>query len=1135
MFGMKTEPVLKRRMTHMRTWGLVAVAAGWGALAHAAAVVESARDIPVAHDVDVVVVGGSCGAVAAAEAAANAGAKVFLAAPRPYLGDDLAGSLRLWLEPDEKPVLPLAKAVFVQSETALPFTYTADVPSGGKHKDSGAMLCDGKMDDVQHQTVEYAQDVAILADLHGRKEVASVELVAFRREGDFDVASAHLSVSEDGTTWSPAIPLKPEASGRAPDSVSFSAPLNRTVSWIKVAVKKPAKAQRLLVSEILFRSAAAGTATLVPTPLRVKQALDKVLIDSGAAFLTSTYATDVLRDAQGAPAGIVIANRSGRQAVKAKIIVDATDRALVARLAGARFRPYPQGPQTFERVVIAGEKPAAPGMTVKELPGDYTVPLPPHGNPNAGKYKRIEGRAYLCTLAIDMPDGSFRSFAEAEQLARDRTFVKTLLDASDSLFQVPPDAIVGAVPRVRVLGGCADIPREAAARLLRPLALMDEGARIGAEAAREAAALPPPKVAGRMGAQNAARGAQSAEVKELLGGLRPFVKTEHVHAEAGGLPVLGAYDVVVVGGGTGGAPTGIGAGRQGAKTLVIEHLYGLGGVGTLGMIGKYWYGNACGFTAEHDKGVAELGAAVHVVGKSEWWRRENRRAGAEIWFGAMGCGTLEEGNRVTGVVVATPGGRGVVLAKSVVDATGNAEIAASAGAETVFQGADELAVQGAGLSLRTLGASYINSDFGYVNDSDAADLWLFGVRGRAGAKGGWDISQIVETRERQRIVGDAWVTPLDIVNDRTFPDTIVRARSNFDSHGYSIADITYVSEPVNPKGGRLICEANVPYRALLPKNVEGVAVIGLGISAHRDAMPIMRMQPDIQNMGYAAGVAAATAAREGKTFRTIDVKALQRHLTDKGNIPADAPEWKDNAIVTPERLALAVKHLGDRYHDVSLVLAQSGEALPLLRRAYAGETQASAKLVYAHVLGILGDATGAQTLLDVVSGKTPLQNLGTGGEKAFGRRMSDFDSYVVALGRTRDRRALEPLLAEVRKLDARAPFMRFRSLTLALEALGDPAAAQPLAELLRKPGVGGHALTDPKKAAPQEGFGGAGSGERNLVLRELAVARALVRCGDFEETGAQTLKTYATDLRGIYALHAAEVLKQKGRELRIEN
>ena len=65
------------------------------------AVNESERDIPVAYDVDVVVVGGTSGGVAAAVEAARNGATVFLAAQRPYLGADICGTYRLWLEPGE--------------------------------------------------------------------------------------------------------------------------------------------------------------------------------------------------------------------------------------------------------------------------------------------------------------------------------------------------------------------------------------------------------------------------------------------------------------------------------------------------------------------------------------------------------------------------------------------------------------------------------------------------------------------------------------------------------------------------------------------------------------------------------------------------------------------------------------------------------------------------------------------------------------------------------------------------------------------------------------------------------------------------------------------------------------------------
>ena len=60
------------------------------------AVRESAREIPVAYDVEVVVLGGGTGAVSAA--AAVAGARVFLAAPYPYLGENMTATLRLWLE-----------------------------------------------------------------------------------------------------------------------------------------------------------------------------------------------------------------------------------------------------------------------------------------------------------------------------------------------------------------------------------------------------------------------------------------------------------------------------------------------------------------------------------------------------------------------------------------------------------------------------------------------------------------------------------------------------------------------------------------------------------------------------------------------------------------------------------------------------------------------------------------------------------------------------------------------------------------------------------------------------------------------------------------------------------------------------
>ena len=1077
---------------------------------------ESARRVPLVKETDVLVAGGSSGAVAAALAAKAAGADVYLVAPRPYLGEDIAGTLRLGLEDGEEPDTELAQELWLDRSTTVPFTYRADAPGIAPHTDKNCtILSDGRYDDVVHGSVQYdVPKVKINTDFGEERFVESVELVNYKRKDDFAVASARLVTSTDGKTWSRTIPLEQAPGGMGHQR--WTATLNRKVRYVGIAAFRREGHKRMLLGEITFRTKSDEVRRRIPTPLMVKQTFDRALLTNGVRFITGSYVTDILRDASGAVAGVVIANRSGRQAIKAKTIIDATERATVARLAGVPFTSYPAGEQTFTRIVISLDRPEAPGTTTRLLPGTYRT----SGRMLKGK----TGQAWECTLKIPMKDGSYASFAAAEQIARDRTFTKGLLDAADMLFQVPPDRATGTMPHVFVLGGCAPLT----AAELRPLAFMRKGAEVGALAARDAqtgrTGVPSVQVAtGRTGVSPVR---SAYEVREALTGLRPYDKDlPTIDSPAGPLPVLGEYDVVVVGGGTAGAPAGIGAGRRGAKTLLVEYLYGLGGVGTLGMIGKYWYGNRVGFTSEHDKGVAELGASVHVVGKREWWRRENRAAGVELWFGAMACGAVTKDGRVAGVVVATPQGRGVVLAKDVIDATGNADVAAAAGARCEFLATSEIALQGAGLSERRLGESYINSDWGYVNDSDALDLWLFGLRGRLGAPSGtWDVSQVTESRERRRIVGAVTVSPLDVVNERTFPDTIVQGRSDFDSHGPSVDDICYVSEA----NGKKIYGVNVPYRAILPEKTDGLAVVGIAVSAHRDALPLMRMQPDVQNAGYAAGVAAAMAAEKGTELRAIDVKALQRHLVDKGIIPEEVLSWKDNAGVDTERWLTAVRDLGDGYKGVSIVLTDPARAVPALRDAYAQAKTPSARLVYAHVLGILGDATGAETLAGQVSGRDPQITINAQGLAAFGRRMSEHDSFIVALGRTRSPCALEPILGELAKVDANTPLRHVRALALALEALRDPRAASAIAEVLAKPGMSGWARPGDAAVTPSGGFGS--SPENGRCLRELHLARALYACGDHEGVAKKIFEAYAADGRGIFALHANNVLGKEQRK-----
>jgi len=1118
---------------------------------------ESARQIPLAYEVDVVVVGGGTGAVSAAVAAAEQGAKVFLAAPRPYLGDDMTATLRLWLQQGEVPESPLARRIFSDpvrgrgkpDPNRIPFTYKADQPSASPHKDTTPprVLSDGVWGDSARQSVQYNGDVSITADLQKARAIREVRLVAYHRaksaQGtNFKVESVTLFTSDDRAAWKKLAVLKnprlgdegdPRRNASSPDSpILLALSAEAEARYVKLLVKKTDDVERILLGEIEIIAPAGDSPQPAapryppPRPMHVKKTLDEVLLESGVEFLYSCYPTDVLRDAEGNPCGIVMANRAGRQAVVAKTIIDATDRAVVARLAGAKFRPYPAGMHTFRRVVIGGQVQTGKNITGRIAAPPFHGPYPNRAGTSGGLFQVIE-----YTLQIPMKDAGYGALAAADQQARSMTYHPEQQFTSDLLFEVPPDPMYGQgdlplgafrpadVRRLWVLGGCADVKREEAEKLLRPLAQIDLGEKIGKAAASQAKTLPKPSGA-RLPGTETPRPAAPGDLREQLTGTRPTQKLPTVEQDARAVPVLGNYDVVVIGGGTAGAPAGIAAARQGAKTLVVEYLSGLGGVGTAGAISKYYWGNRVGFSAT----VAGGGSWV-IEQKMEWWRSELRKAGADVWFGTIGCGALVDADRVIGAVVATPCGRGVVLARVVIDATGNSDVAAAAGAACLYTDHTEFGMQGTGLPPRRLGATYTNTDFTIVDETDMVDVWHTFVYSKGMYPEAFDHGQLIDTRERRRIVGEMTLTLLDQINNRTYPDTVVQARSNFDTHGYTIDPYCMIEHP--QKHG---FNVYIPYRCMLPKGLEGVLVVGLGISAHRDAVPMIRMQPDIQNGGYAAGVAAAVAAKEGTLLRNIDLPAVQKHLVEIGNLPESVLTDRDSYPMPDEKIAAAVEAVKDGRRGAAVILAHPQKALPLLRQAYAAAGEKE-KLVYARILCTMGDPVGLETLMaEARAAGAWDRGWNYRGMGQYGNALSPLDTLLVAMGRTRDRRAVPVIVEKLKLLTAAHDFSHHRAAALALELIGDRSAAKPLGQLLAKPGIAGHVHTS-VEVARRLGIPGGTNGvaTRRESLRELLLARALYRCGDYQGLGEKTLRAYSKDLRGHLARHAQAVL-QAGRQ-----
>ena len=297
------------------------------------------------------------------------------------------------------------------------------------------------------------------------------------------------------------------------------------------------------------------------------------------------------------------------------------------------------------------------------------------------------------------------------------------------------------------------------------------------------------------------------------------------------------------------------------------------------------------------------------------------------------------------------------------------------------------------------------------------------------------------------------------------------------------------------------------------------------------------------------------ALEDGKTTRTLDVKELQKFLVEKGVVPESVLAEKDTFPLSDEALALAVASLpeefsglegvytkatAEAYRGLASVFAEPRRAIPLLREAYGKADSDGTKLVYAHVLAFLGDATGAGDLAAKVRGSAWDKGWNYRGMGQFGRSVSWLDSFIIALGRTKAPAAFEAVAARAKELGPDCEYSHFRAVALAFESLGDRRAAPVLKELLSKPGVGGHSFLFERDGAPAikdydkynfSGKDGKATGgnavpdrERSYCLRELCLARALYRLGDAEGLGEKTLRAYASDPRRAYANHARQVL-----------
>jgi hypothetical protein len=135
-------------------------------------------------------------------------------------------------------------------------------------------------------------------------------------------------------------------------------------------------------------------------------------------------------------------------------------------------------------------------------------------------------------------------------------------------------------------------------------------------------------------------------------------------------------------------------------------------------------------------------------------------------------------------------------------------------------------------------------------------------------------------RESRHILGEVVVTLTDHMKLKEWDDVINIHYSNCDIKGYHSSDWLRMGL-MSPN-----YEIEIPYRAILSKTIDNILVVGKAFSVNHESLAAVRMQPDLENLGGIAALAAVFALNSGVNLRKIDVKAFQKQLVGLDLLPA---------------------------------------------------------------------------------------------------------------------------------------------------------------------------------------------------------------------------------------------------------
>lgn len=443
--------------------------------------------------------------------------------------------------------------------------------------------------------------------------------------------------------------------------------------------------------------------------------------------------------------------------------------------------------------------------------------------------------------------------------------------------------------------------------------------------------------------------------------------TDHITTKSEQIPVVADCDVVVVGAGPAGLTAAISAARNGCSVTLLERYHHLGGMASGGMVlvldDMVNMGSeivTTGIVNEFVDRMARQDGAVYpppedCVKSMEMWQKWSRwgcidfhqtgmpqpiihavafdpdawkrvsldlvkEAGVNLRLHSWFSEALVEGGRVTGVICQTKVGRQAIRAKMVIDATGDLDVASSAGASYI---------QGQYIVTTVFRLCDVDTDraeaFEYANPEEYKKLDRQARRVIGGAWGMWWL--------KTPLPGIVWcncphmpdydgLSPEDMVaaeyeGRERMMNLLAFAREHLP--GFENAKMLGAAEQMGIRQTRLlqgeyvvtkddvkhrrhfadsVCRGRdyyTPYRALLPKGIDNLIVAGRHYSVESEAQKQSREIPPCMSQGEAAGIAVALALNAGTALRDVDAKAIQKQMRAQGADPGDVPS--SNALV----------------------------------------------------------------------------------------------------------------------------------------------------------------------------------------------------------------------------------------------